>query len=357
MTRRLVLWLALCVPAVLNAQGVRVSGIVVRPSGRHSIPVTGALVVLHRFSTPDAGPVDSAPTDPAGAYRFVRPSGDSVGGLAVTVRHHGVVYVSEAAVFRGAAGQIALLTVRDTSSGVPVALAQRHVLVRDADRDGSRAVLELLVLRNSGDLTRVASAGAPVWSTRLAAGAADVVVSPAEGDNGSSATRVHGDTVAFESPLPPGDRQIVVSYVLPAARRLVLPLDEATGELSVMLADTGAVVAHGSVEPQGVMTFENVRYLRLEGANVAGGDSLVVHFPRGPVQPADLWWVVVGLSALALAAAAWRWRRADRARRGFSEAEILAARVAVMDRAGNTTERERAMAELVRTLANREGDS
>lgn len=349
--------IALCVPAAADAQGVRVSGTVVRERGGRSSPVAGALVVLHRFGALEAGPVDSIATDGAGAYRFVRPAGDTVGGLAVTVRHHGLVNVSDAAVFRGLAGRIAPLTVRDTSSSVPISLAQRHVLVRDADHDGSRAVLELLVLRNAGDRTRVSPAGVVVWGARLAAGATDIVVPPAEGDNGSMVTGVHGDSITFESPLPPGDRQVVVSYVLPATRRLMVPLDEPVGEFTLMLADTGAAVVHGAVSPQGVMTFENVRYLRLEGANIGGVDSVVARFPRGPVQPADLWWLIVVLSAAGLGAGAWRWRRAERARGGASELEILAARVAIMDRSGVNAERERLIADLARALANREQDS
>ena len=46
--------------------------------------------------------------------------------------------------------------------------------------------------------------------------------------------------------------------------------------------------------------FENERYVRLEGTAVAG-DSIVIALPRAPLRPADFWWVIVLLAAVALA--------------------------------------------------------
>ena len=278
------------------------------------MPLAGALVVLHHMTDRSAGPVDSMPSSPTGRYRFVRPDGDTAGRFVAAVRHDGVAYVSGDAVFRGPVGRIASLTVSDTSSSTPLTLVQRHVLVRGIETDGSRAVLELLVIRNPGDRTRVASGDGATWRTRLADGAIEALVPNSQGEVGVEATQVMGDTLLVSAPVPPGDRQLVVSYVLPAARRLVLHAEQGVNEFVVMLADTVAALGGGPLAPTGVRLFEGERYLRLEGKDVAPGDSLVVGFSPPPVRPADLWWLIVVASAGTLAAAALRWWRGGASR-------------------------------------------
>src|ERR1041384_7850353 len=90
-------WLviALSVPAVLDAQGVRVSGSIVRRTGGHDQALPGALVVLHLISEEGAAATDSTRTDRAGRFRFARAAADTTGRLVITVRHDGVAYVSD----------------------------------------------------------------------------------------------------------------------------------------------------------------------------------------------------------------------------------------------------------------------
>lgn len=271
-------------------------------------PVPGALVVLHHMTDRDAGPVDSTRTDASGGYRFARPAGDS-GRLVVTVRHDGVAYVSADAVRRGRTANVPRLMVHDTSSVAPVVLSQRHVLVRGRDPDGSRSVLELLILRNPGEVTRVAPGGdAATWRTRLLHGATEALVPGGQGDIGVEATRISGDTLAIAAPVPPGDRQLVVSYVVPASSRLVLVVDGPVHQVTMMLADTAAVVRRG-LASTGIMSFEGERYLRAEAKDVTVGDTLVVELAPSPVRVEKLWWLVVAASAGVLAAAAFRWWR------------------------------------------------
>jgi hypothetical protein len=261
------------------------------------------------MSEQEAGPVDSTRTDASGAFRFGRPAGDS-GRLLVTLRHDGVAYVSEDAVRRGATASIPPLIVHDTSSTTPVVLAHRHVLVRGVEPDGSRAVLELMVLRNPGRKTRVAPAGVGgTWRTRLLRGALEALVPGGQGDFGVEATDVSGDTLAITAPVPPGDRQLVVSYVLPATNRLELVADGPVTQVTLMLADTTAAVGRGSLTPSGVQSFEGERYLRLEARDLAPGDTLVVQLSPAPLRAESLWWLVVVAAAGVLAAAALRWWR------------------------------------------------
>jgi len=181
--------------------------------------------------------------------------------------------------------------------------------VRGLDADGSRAVLELLILRNTGEVTRVAPGGdAATWRTRLLHGATEALVPGGQGDIGVEATRISGDTLAIAAPVPPGDRQLVVSYVVPASPRLVLAVDGPVNQVTLMLADTAAVARRG-LASTGIMSFEGERYLRLEAKDVTVGDTLVVELTPAPVRVEELWWLIVVASAGVFAAAAFRWWR------------------------------------------------
>ena len=307
---------ALCLPGILPAQGVRVSGSVVRERDGARVPVPAAVVVLHRIGAAGEGPVDSARTTAQGNYRFFRPEADSSAQLFASVRHDGVAYVSGEPERHAGAVRIPPITVFDTSSTSGVEVSQRHLLVRGPERDGSRAVLDLIILRNLTDRTRVAAGDGPTWLGRLIVGSVDAIFPT--GDASAEAVRIRGDTLSVSAPIPPGDRQIAISYVLPATRRLTLPLDAPVRTLVLMLADTTAAVAHGGVESLGIREFEQERYIRFEGLDTPGGDSVVIALPDRPVAAADLWWLVVVASAGVLAAAAAKWWRAPLADRAGS---------------------------------------
>ncbi|MBI4501284.1 MAG: hypothetical protein HY700_09000 [Gemmatimonadetes bacterium] len=339
----------------------RLSGRVVRPDNDATVSVSGAWAVLHRVGSLGSGPVDSIRTDRSGRYQFTIPRPDTSAQYAVGVRYAGVAYLS-LSVGPGLidSRELGTIVVFDTSSTEPVGLSQRHLLVQPANPDGSIPVLELLIIRNAGTRTRVgADSTQPSWKGRLLTGALEVEVG--ESDLSQDAIVRRGDSIAVLAPLTPGEKQIVLTYVLPdRTAALRLPRQEPIGELDVMVADTIAKPVAGPLQDLGIASFENIQYRRLEAKDVPAGTPIVVRFSRRPARPGDFWWVVVAVSALGLVAAFVAWWRADHARAGLRDAEVLAARIAALDVALGSSDdaerralREKLASELGAALAER----
>jgi hypothetical protein len=319
---------------VAGAQGVRFSGQVVRHAGSGTEPVAGQWAVLHRVGPGGMGALDSVRTDRTGTFRFTVSRPDTTAQYVVGVRHAGVGYLSEA--MKPGAPQT--LAIFDTSSTEYVMQGQRHVLIQPPNPDGSIPVLELIVLRNPGTRARVASdTTRPSWTGHLLRGATDAEIG--ESDVRHDAILHGGDSIAVLAPITPGEKQIVLTYLLPRGlAELTLPVDDSIGILGIMIADTLATVAPGRVTALGVTSFENVPYLRLEASDVSPGPPLTIRLSRRPRSAADFWWVVVALAAAGMAGAFTLWSRAHRARAGLSDAEVLALQVAALDAALATGE-------------------
>jgi len=89
-------------------------------------------------------------------------------------------------------------------------------MIRAPDKDGSRHVLELIVLRNGGSVTRIANDTIhPVWARRCPG--ARFSFRWLEGRQRSAVMKRWRLILVF-APVPPGDKQVVVQYVLPAQR-------------------------------------------------------------------------------------------------------------------------------------------
>ena len=136
-----------------------------------STPVPGSRVVLHQVGRTRQGPLDSTRTDRGGRFRFVfRP--DTSALYLLSVRHAGIEYFSSPVHTNlGRPDTTIRVIVYDTSSTAPVSLEARHLVLTRPGEDGSRTVLDLIVLLNSGQRTRVApdSAGAS-WGGLLPSG-------------------------------------------------------------------------------------------------------------------------------------------------------------------------------------------
>ncbi len=294
------------------AQGFPVFGRVVAVAGADSTPVAGAWAVLHQVSLRGGAPVDSARTDRAGRYQVLAPVRDTTMVYIVSVSYAGIAYFTRPLhAARGASrGTAETLAVYDTSSTSPlVEVAQRHVIVRRPGADGARQVLELVVLRNAGERTRISpDTSRPVWQGALPRGAIQLEVG--ESDVSAEAVYRRGDSIAVAAPVPPGEKQVVVSYVLPRARRaLDLWVDQPMERLNVLVDDSAATLVGDALERVGSETIEGTSFVRFARNDVAAGAHVLVRFPRAGFSAGSLWWLVVGLAGAALAAGlvlAWR---------------------------------------------------
>lgn len=303
----------------------------VRLRGADSLPVPGARVVLHRVGRERQGPIDSSTTDAAGAFRFRFPA-DTSAVFLVSARWGGIEYFSPPVHLDPERPDTALRVVAaDTSSTAPVALEARHLVVGPPGSGGARGVLDVIVLRNPGDRTRVAGDSTrPSWAGALPSGSTGLELG--EGEYSPAAVTRSGDRLLLFAPIAPGARQLVVEYTLPADLRATeLVMEQSTELLNLLLAEPGAEVRAPGLALADTQVIEGRSYRRWTGA-VAAGTRVRITFPGPPLAAR---WLLPALvtavgGALALAAL-WLGRRAAAGPDPAAAADALVAQLAGLD--------------------------
>lgn len=293
------------------------------------MPRAGVWVVLHAIGQEGGNPVDSMRTDPQGRFRLGMAVTDTSAIYLVSTTYDGITYFSRPVSTSGDHTVLPIVVYDTSSAAPPIHLAQRHVVVRLPGPDGTRRVLELLVLQNAGTRTRISPDSiTPVWSERVADGAVQVEIG--ESDVSADAITARGDTVAVTAPIQPGEKQVLFTYVLPANRRtLVLPIGQAVGDLNVMLEDTTATLVSGPVVARGKEVFEDAVFARFEGTNVPPGSRVEIRFAAAPFPIAKLWIVLVVVVGVGLAIGLVVWLRHNAGR--VVTPELLAQEIAALD--------------------------
>jgi hypothetical protein len=297
------------------------------------------MAILHRVTVAEAGPVDSSRTDRSGRYALTAPALDTLANFVVSVEHDGIAYFTEPIHTFGTpvAGAEPLLVYDTSSAAPPIVLRERHVVVRSPGGEGARRVIELLLLENRGTATRVASdTTRPVWEGAIPAQAIEFQVG--ESDVSAEAVIRRGDRVTVTAPVPPGERQILISYLIPTSvRRLALPIDQPVERFFLLLEDSAAVV-DAPLAPRGVEQLEQLAFRRYGADSLSAGTLVAAVFPAAGGSAADWWWIVILVASVALAGGfLWWWRRigplpapADGRPSG---AEAIAAEIAALDAA------------------------
>jgi hypothetical protein len=299
-------------PTALFSQAVSVSGRVLR-GGRDTVPLVDAWVVLHRLARDAVGPLDSVRSDARGRYRIPLRSPDSTSGYAVSVWFDSIAYFSLPLNVTGrpAVHVEDLIAFPTTSTGPPIRLARRLATVARAGDDGTREVLEILELQNTGVATRVTrDTLAPTWAGRVPAGAGRF--RGGQGDISSDAIQFRHDSVIVFAPIPPGPvKQISYAYSLPAGTRaLVLPIDQPTDEVNLLIEDTTAVVSAPKLESLGVRELEQRHFAAYRAGPLAPGDRVEIRLPAGKFRAQLLLPYVIALLAIGMVGAlVWALRR------------------------------------------------
>jgi len=289
----------------LSAQTTTAAGRVILPHPHDSVPVPGVRVLLHRVGGSAQGPIDSMASDRAGRFRF-RFRADTSALYLLSARYGGIEYFSAPVPTRAARSDTAVrLLVYDTSSTAPVGVEARHIVVPRPNSDGSRSVLDLIVLRNDGLLARVAPDSAhPAWSLRLPAGTGELEVG--ESDVSPDAVLRDGDLVKVVAPLAPGQKQLSIEYaVTPTRGRLEFPVGPSGAPVNLLVEERDAQVG-GALALADSEVIEGRSFRRWSGRVPAGGS--VVLTVTGGTRIAS-WRVLAGLVgalALVLALATWR---------------------------------------------------
>jgi hypothetical protein len=311
------------------------AGRVVRVEPADTAVLPGAWAVLHAVRAAGGEPLDSVRTDRRGRYRLSVAQPDTASTYLVSVVYSGIAYFSEPVAGRAdPPDTLATLAVYDTSSAEPlIEMFERHLIIRSADRDGTRRVVELIVLANRGHRTRVAPhPSRPVWELILPPGAAQFEF--ARGDVSADAVLEQDGRVTLIAAVPPGERQLLVGYLMSAEEgELTFPIDQPVARLNVLLEDTTAVVA-GPVIPAGWESLQGAPFRRFAGDTVTAGQTVTVRFTAAGGPPADIvMWVLVPLAAIVLGGVLLRWWRLDRgaAAPAVDDPRALAAEIAALD--------------------------
>ena len=302
-------------PAQASPKTTTAAGQVVLPRVSDTVPVPGARVLLHRVGREVQGPIDSARADAAGRFRF-RFQADTSALYLLSARYGGIEYFSPPVHTNPERPDTGIrLVVYDTSSGAPVAVEARHIVVPRAGADGTRSVLDLIVLRNDGILARVAPDSAhPSWAMTLPAGAGGMEVG--ESDLSPDAVVREGDTVKVLAPIAPGQKQLSLEYaVAPTRGRIEFAVGPSGQPVNVLVEERDVRVSGGTLALADSQVIEGRRFRRWTGKVPAGGAVMLAVGRGGGIVATSRRVLVplVGAVALALALGAWRLlRRASR---------------------------------------------
>jgi len=281
-----------------------------------SVVLSARAVVLHEVSEVGGGAIDSVYTNHDGRYRFLVSSPDTSAEYFVSVEHDDIGYFSSVLhLAPGGADTVPSIVVYDTSYASPnIVMHERHIIVRAADVDGTRLVIELIALRNGGRFTRItADTSSPVWQGVLPASAFQLAVG--ESDVGAGAVYGRGNSLAIIAPIPPGEKQVLFSYIVPRVGELLeFPVDQPTTRLTVSLEDTTATASGSGLALYGIEEVGGGFFKRYDAADVPAGLPVSVRFETPFVSIARLQFIVVFGAILALAGTLTWWMRRNHAR-------------------------------------------
>jgi hypothetical protein len=266
--------------------------------------VRGIRVVLHRIGQARQGPLDSTRSDRGGRFEFSYRA-DTAAFYLASARYSGIEYFSAPLPTNPARADTAFrIVVYDTSSTAPVELEARHLVLTRPGEDGSRSLLDLIILRNGGRLTRVApDTGKGTWSLPLPVGTVGLQVR--ESDVSSEALTRVGNSLTIGAALAPGEKQLTLEYQVPAGRESVeLPVARAGLPLNVLVEEAGARVVGPGMAAADSQVIQNRSFRRWTGTVSAAG-SLRILLPGGRSTNSWLLPALVGGLALALAGGGW----------------------------------------------------
>ena len=239
------------------------------------------MVTLHRVGTDSSGPVDSVRTDAAGRYalHYRRPLSDEAVYFAAAI-YRGIAYFSTPLKSQRATGEEGEITVFDTTSrAVELHVRGHHVVVSAPRPDGLRNIVEVWELSNDTTVTVVGRDSlTPVWNGVLPARAENFA--GGEGDVSAGALAARGNRVVLLAPFGPGVKQISYSYTLPpAAFPLIVPLENPTVVLEVLVEEPGAQVSGAGLRSMAAATTGGRTFKRFLGQDAPAASQVRITVP------------------------------------------------------------------------------
>lgn len=290
-----------------------VSGRVLLGGPKDTVPLADTWVVLHRVTRESGGPLDSVRSDARGRYRLTLRNPDTAVVYVVSAWHDSIAYFSLPlnAVGRPAVHVEDLITFGTTTNGPPIRLERRLATIASANASGTREVLEILELQNTGSTTRITKDTlVPTWAGRVPAGVGQL--RGGQGDISPDAMVFRNDSVFVLGPIPPGPvKQLSYAYSLPDnVRTFVIPIDQATGDVNLLVEDTTAVVSGAKLDTLGVQELEQRRFAAYRAGPLKAGERIEIQLPAGKFRAQTLLpYIIAVLAAGMVLALVWALRR------------------------------------------------
>jgi hypothetical protein len=284
----------------------RSAGRIVRLSGTDTIAAARVQVVLHRVGAAGQGPLDSVLTDAAGRFGF-RFAPDTASVFLLSARYAGIEYFSRPVSGDPSRADTSVtLIVADTSSGQPVVVRQRTLLVSRPDQSGTRVVIDWLMLSNRGPLTRVAPDSLrPAWGGPLPEAAQNVEMADSRlSQFAAEAVSFRGDSALIFAPLSPGEKELMLQYRIPGPlQKFVVPAS-VSESVFVLLEEPGARVSAPPLVVADSQIIEGRAFYRWAGLMGGGGEiEILLAGPRFSQQQLLVLLVVLLGAGFALLAA------------------------------------------------------
>lgn len=223
----------------------RTAGRIVLLAGSDTVGAARVPVVLHRVGAAGQGPLDTVLTDAQGRFGF-RFAPDTASVFLLSARYAGIEYFSRPVSGEpGRPDTSVTLIVADTSSGQPVGVRQRTLLVSRTDESGTRLVIDWLVLSNPGPRTRVAPDSVrPAWGGPLPEAAQNVEMADSRlSQFAAEAVSFRGDSALIFAPLSPGEKELMLQYRIPGPLQTFVVPASVSESVFVLLEESAARVS------------------------------------------------------------------------------------------------------------------
>ncbi len=269
----------------------------------HDVPLGGAWVTLHRVGASDAGPLDSVRSDARGRFRFI--VADSLDGSVayfVSAPWAGLTNFSARISTEAALGGPVDLALYDTTStGPPVPVASRHIVVGAPRGDGIRTVNDLFVLLNGNGRTRVSSPHRPSFDAALPDGVMNA--RSGTGDIPAAALSFSAGQVRASAPIPPGVTRVAIEYDLaPGTEQLSVPPNRGSDLIEILVEDSAGVAKGPGLREEAPAAASGRMFRRFLANNAPDTARFTILLPAaGAASGADPVLVVVVVVAAVLA--------------------------------------------------------
>jgi hypothetical protein len=132
---------------------------------------------------------------------------------------------------------------------------------------------------NDSNRTLVAGTEGLTWRVSLPPDAHEP--STAGGDLPPEAFRFAGGNAELLIPFPPGSRQLVLTYGIPAQRNVTIPVSDAVSTLEVLLEGAGGRVTGAGLAVEEPVSMEGRTFQRFTAATVPRGATFTIGKPAG----------------------------------------------------------------------------